>query len=136
MGLIGIFGILIILVSSRLLTIMESSLNEGRGPELDQEAPTAVLLLLVLILIMTYLLLSHFSRGFPERAAGNRRLWALALAMFLIGMAVEPIIPRPNQIFGSDAVGIMLMLVPIALIVAMFIPSGNSVTRLNLQEEE
>lgn len=136
LGLVAIVGILIILVSSRLLVIMESSLNEGRGPELDQEAPTAVILLLVLILTMSYLLLSHFSKGFPEKAVGNRSLWALALTMFLIGMIIEPILPRPTQLFDSDAAGILLIIVPIAMIVAMFVPSGANEPQTAPLEEE
>ncbi len=136
MGMIAIVGILIILVSSRLLVIMETSLNEGRGPELDQEAPAAVLLLLTLMLTMAYLILAHFSDGFSHRSNVNARLVAMALAMFLMGVAIEPMLPRPAAIFRSDVAGIMLMLVPIALIAAMFLPSTTRSTPNNHNHEE
>ena len=49
------------------------------------------------------------------------------LAMFIIGMLIEPMIPRPEGTLG-DALGTTLLLVPILLIALMILPSGQRIS--------
>ena len=52
---------------------------------------------------------------------------ALMLAMFIIGMLIEPMIPRPEGTLGG-ALGAIFLLVPILLIALMILPSGQRIS--------
>ena len=98
---------------------METSLEEGRGPQ--EVNPLAMLSLMVLIVWLILLLLPQRLSGTGQSIMDNMRIAALMAAMFITGMLIEPAIPRPG---GSPAgfFGAIFILIPVLLIAAMLVP--------------
>ena len=57
----------------------------------------------------------------------NLPIVALMLAMFIIGMVIEPMIPRPEGTLGT-ALGAIFLVVPILLIAVMVLSSGQRIS--------
>ena len=121
---IAVIGLLLIVLSARLLLTMETSLNEGRGPGLEGERSLATLPLLILIASLFGVLFLQLRGGSLRLSHQEARIAALLAAMFLIGILIEPMLTIPSGLVETDAVGILLVLVPIALI-AVLLQSHN-----------
>jgi|TARA_B100000959_G_scaffold95470_1_gene101296 hypothetical protein len=116
---IAVIGLLLIVLTARLLLTMETSLNEGRGPGLEGERSLATLPLLILIAALMGALFLQLRGGSLRLSSQDTRIAPLLAAMFLIGMLIEPMLTVPNGLLETDAVGILLVLVPIVLIAAL-----------------
>ncbi|MDG1541193.1 MAG: hypothetical protein P8Q46_06570 [Candidatus Thalassarchaeaceae archaeon] len=118
MAMIAVLAIAILAISLQILMSMETSLEEGRGPQGGN--PFAILSLMLLIggLILT---LAQIRSGLGRLTTDNIRIVALMVAMFITGMLIEPAIPRPS---GPPAgfLGAIFILIPVLLIVAMLAP--------------
>ena len=121
-------AVVILAISLRNLISMENSLEEGRGPQGEILLMTIPMMVLVVSLML--LMLNKTGTGI-KALRDNIPITALMLAMFIIGMLIEPMIPRPEGTLG-DALGTTLLLVPILLIAFMILPSGQRI----LDEEE
>ncbi len=121
---IAVIGLLLIVLTTRLLLTMETSLNEGRGPGLEGERSLATLPLLILIASLFGALFLQLRGGSLRLSSQEARIAALLAAMFLIGILIEPMLTIPSGLVETDAVGILLVLVPIALI-AVLLQSHN-----------
>ena len=53
------------------------------------------------------------------------------LDFVIIGMIIEPSIPLPSDLPAENALGIIIILIPAILILAMVLPNGS-----NTKEEE
>ena len=116
-------AVVILAISLRNLISMENSLEEGRGPQGEILLMTIPMMVLVVSLML--LMLNKTGTGI-KALRDNIPITALMLAMFIIGMLIEPMIPRPEGTLG-DALGTTLLLVPILLIAFMISPSGQRI---------
>ena len=121
-------AVVILAFSLRNLISMENSLEEGRGPQGEILLMTIPMMVLVASLM---LLMVNKSGTGTKVLRDNLPITALMLAMFIIGMLIEPMIPRPEGTLGG-ALGTIFLLVPILLIALMILPSGQ---RLSDEEE-
>ena len=121
-------AVVILAISLRSLISMENSLEEGRGPQGEILLMTIPMMVLVASLM---LLMANKSGTGIKVLRAKLPITALMLAMFIIGMLIEPMIPRPEGTLGG-ALGTILLLVPILLIALMILPSGQRI----LDEEE
>ena len=116
-------AVVILAISLRNLISMENSLEEGRGPQGEILLMTIPMMVLVVSLML--LMVNKTGTGI-KALRDNIPITALMLAMFIIGMLIEPMIPRPEGTLG-DALGTALLLVPILLIALMILPSGQRI---------
>ena len=116
-------AVVILAFSLRNLISMENSLEEGRGPQGEILLMTIPMMVLVASLM---LLMVNKSGTGTKVLRDNLPITALMLAMFIIGMLIEPMIPRPEGTLG-DALGTTFLLVPILLIAFMILPSGQRI---------
>ena len=123
MPLIIGLAVAILAISLRNLISMENSLEEGRGPQGEILLMTIPMMVLVVSLML--LMVNKTGTGI-KALRDNIPITALMLAMFIIGMLIEPMIPRPEGTLG-DALGTTLLLVPILLIAFMILPSGQRI---------
>ena len=121
--IIGI-AVVILAISLRNLMSMENSLEEGRGPQGEILLMTIPMMVLVVSLII---LMTNKSGAGTKPLRENLPIAVLMLAMFIIGMLIEPMIPRPEGTLG-DALGTTFLLVPILLITLMILPSGQRIS--------
>ena len=117
-------AVVILAISLRNLISMENSLEEGRGPQGEILLMTIPMMVLVVSLML--LMLNKTGTGI-KALRDNIPITALMLAMFIIGMLIEPMIPRPEGTLG-DALGTTFLLVPILLIALMILPSGQRIS--------
>ena len=92
MAIIAALAVIILAISLRSLMSMEASLEEGRGPQGELFVTLPLMLMTVLILLM----LSQIRSQSIELTSHHLRISALMAAMFIIGMLIEPAIPRPE----------------------------------------
>ena len=116
-------AVVILAISLRNLISMENSLEEGRGPQGEILLMTIPMMVLVVSLML--LMLNKTGTGI-KALRDNIPITALMLAMFIIGMLIEPMIPRPEGTLG-DVLGTTFLLVPILLIAFMILPSGQRI---------
>ena len=117
-------AVVILAISLRNLISMENSLEEGRGPQGEILLMTIPMMVLVVSLML--LMVNKTGTGI-KALRDNIPITALMLAMFIIGMLIEPMIPRPEGTLG-DALGTTFLLVPILLIALMILPSGQRIS--------
>ena len=116
-------AVVILAISLRNLISMENSLEEGRGPQ----GEILLMTIPMMVLVVSLMLLTVNKTGTGIKALrDNIPITALMLAMFIIGILIEPMIPRPEGTLG-DALGTTLLLVPILLIAFMILPSGQRI---------
>ena len=121
--IIGI-AVVILAISLRNLISMENSLEEGRGPQGEILLMTIPMMALVVSLM---LLMANKSGAGTKPLRDNLPIVALVLAMFIIGMVIEPMIPRPEGTLGT-ALGAIFLVVPILLIAVMVLSSGQRIS--------
>ena len=117
--LIAAIGLLIIVLAARLLLLTETSLNQGRGPGLEGEGSVSILPLMILIITLLGLLLIQLRNSPLTLSSEHTKIAAMMAVLFLIGMLFEPEFPRPSNLLERDAIGLLLILVPLALIANM-----------------
>ena len=122
MLLIAGLAIVILALSFRALMIMESSLEQGSG--IEEGVQTATIPLMALIVVLLLLMASQINRTRIILSVDNLRIVALMTAMFLVGMLIEPLLPRQSDLPGGDAIGILILIIPIVLIVLMLLPNS------------
>ena len=113
-----VLAMAILLISFQILISMEASLEEGRGPQVG--SPFATLLMMVLISALIVLMLKPFGTGTEKLTSDNVRIAAIMSVMFVIGLLVEPVIPRLGGI-QTSTFGAIIILIPIFLIAAMLV---------------
>jgi len=122
MLLIAGLAIVILALSFRALMIMESSLEQGSG--IEEGVQTATIPLMALIVVLLLLMASQINRAPVILSVDNLRIAALMTAMFIVGMLIEPLLPRQSDLPGGDAIGILILIIPIVLIVLMLLPDS------------
>ena len=129
MPLVFALALLILAISLGTLFSMENSLEEGRGPQGVMLFMTIPLMVLIAALML--LMANRFVRGPKQLTADQYSTIALMMAMFIIGMIIEPEIPRLPEL-SDDLIGIAFLLVPTSLIALLIFPLGQK----NFDEEE
>ncbi len=130
MLLIAVISVIILALSFRALMIMETSLYEGSGP--DDGVQTATLPLMALIALLIMLMVVQNSSSPVRITPNNLRIASLMAAMFILGMIIEPSVPRPSGPPGGDALGIILIAIPVCLIASMLLRKHSG----TVEEEE
>ena len=123
MAMIAVLAVAILAISLHVLISMETSLEEGRGPQGGN--PFAILSLMFLIVVLILLMLTQIRSGTSKFTMDNLRIAALMASMFIVGMLIEPSIPRPGASPG-DFIGAIFILIPVLLIAAMLAPMTPS----------
>ena len=124
MPLVFSLALLILAISLSTLLSMENSLEEGRGPQ----GEILLMTIPMMVLVASLMLLMANKSGTDTKALRDKiPITALMLAMFIIGMLIEPMIPRPEGTLGG-ALGTIFLLVPILLIALMILPSGQRIS--------
>ena len=98
--------------------------KEGRGPQREILLMTIPMMALVVSLM---LMMANKSGAGTKPLRDNLPIVALMLAMFMIGMVIEPMIPRPEGTLGT-ALGAIFLVVPILLIAVMVLSSGQRIS--------
>jgi hypothetical protein len=119
MAMIAVLAIAILAISLQILMSMETSLEEGRGPQGGN--PFAILSLMLLIVALILLMSTQIRSGASQFTTDNMRIAALMAAMFITGMLIEPEIPRPTSP-PAGFLGAIFILIPVLLIAAMLAP--------------
>ena len=119
MAMIAALAVAILAISLYVLISMEASLEEGRGPQGGN--PFAILSLMFLIVLLILLMLTKTRSVTGKFTTENTRIAALMAAMFIIGMLIEPSIPRPGRL-PEGFFGAIFILIPVLLIAAMLVP--------------
>jgi len=119
MAMIAVLAVAILAISLHVLMSMEASLEEGRGPQGGN--PFAILSLMFLIVALILLMLTQIRSGTSQLNSDNLRISALMASMFIIGILIEPAIPRPGDSPGGFF-GAIFILIPVLLIAAMLGP--------------
>ena len=119
MAMIAVLAVAILAISLHVLMSMEASLEEGRGPQGGN--PFAILSLMFLIVALILLMLTKTRSVTGKFTTDNTRIVALMAAMFIIGILIEPAIPRPGDSPGGFF-GAIFILIPVLLIAAMLVP--------------
>ena len=119
MAMIAVLAVAILAISLYVLVSMEASLEEGRGPQGGN--PFAILSLMFLIVALILLMLTQIRSGTSQLNSDNLRISALMASMFIIGILIEPAIPRPGDSPGGFF-GAIFILIPVLLIAAMLVP--------------
>ena len=119
MAMIAALAVAILAISLYVLISMEASLEEGRGPQGGH--PFAILSLMFLIVVLILLMLTKTRSVTGKFTTENTRIAALMAAMFIIGMLIEPAIPRPGSSPGGFR-GTIFILIPVMLIAALLAP--------------
>ena len=119
MTMIAVLAVAILAISLHLQMSMEASLEEGRGPQGGD--PFAILSLMFLIVALILLMFTQIRSGTGKLTTDNMRIAALMAAMFIIGMLIEPAIPRPGSSPGGF-LGTIFILIPVLLIAALLAP--------------
>ena len=119
MTMMAVLAVAILAISLHLLMSMEASLEEGRGPQGGD--PFAILSLMFLIVALILLMFTQIRSGTGKLTTDNMRIAALMAAMFIIGMLIEPAIPRPGSSPGGF-LGTIFILIPMLLIAALLAP--------------
>jgi cytochrome bd-type quinol oxidase subunit 2 len=128
--IVAFLAIVILALSLHLLVMTENSLEEGRGP--PGSALTATLPMMVVI-VAIIALMSRDGKSSPTATSSvNLQIAALMAAMFVLGMVIEPALPRPSGPPGGDAMGVLLLLIPVFLIITMLRPNHS----VSVDEEE
>jgi len=123
MTMIAFLAVAILAISLYVLISMEASLEEGRGPQGGN--PFTILSLMFLIVALIILTLTQVRSGTGLFTTSNMRIAALMASMFIVGMLIEPSIPRPGASPG-DFIGAIFILIPVLLIAAMLVPMTPS----------
>jgi hypothetical protein len=119
MAMIAVLAVAILAISLHVLMSMEASLEEGRGPQGGN--PFVMLFLMFLIVALILLMLTQIRSGTGQLNTDNMRIAALMASMFIIGILIEPAIPRPGGSPGGF-LGAIFILIPVLLIAAMLVP--------------
>tara|TARA_B100000085_G_scaffold239668_1_gene229730 strand:+ start:565 stop:1011 length:447 start_codon:yes stop_codon:yes gene_type:complete len=134
---IAIIAIVIATLSFRLLLIVENSLNSGSGPGISGTTSLETIPLMLLIAILIVMLTLLFRRGPINFTRVDFRIAMLLIAMFFIGMIIEPLIPVPSNIIEADLFGLLLLTIPLLIIIVLLITFFNQETySKNFHEEE
>ena len=119
MAMIAVLAVAILAISLQILMSMETSLEEGRGPQGGN--PFAILSLMLLIVALILLMSTQIRSGASQFTTDNMRIAALMAAMFITGMLIEPAIPRLGGT-SEGFFGAIFILIPVLLIAAMLLP--------------
>ena len=119
MAMIAVLAVAILAISLQILMSMETSLEEGRGPQGGN--PFAILSLMLLIVTLILLTLAQIRSGLGQLTTDNMRIVALMGTMFITGMLIEPAIPRPGSA-PAGSLGAIFILIPVLLIASLLAP--------------
>ena len=125
---IVVIAIVLATLSFRLLLIVENSLISGLGPGLRGESSLETLPIMILIAILIVMLSLLFRSGPINLTTEDLRIATLLIAMFFIGMIIEPLITFPSDLIEGEIFGLLLLLLPLLIIISLLITFFNEKT--------
>ena len=114
---IAIIAILVATLSFRLLLIVENSLISGQGPGLSGNTSLQTIPLMLLIAILIVMLTLLFRTEPINFTIQDFRIATLLIAMFFVGILIEPLIPIPTNLIEDDLFGLTLLAMPLLIII-------------------
>ena len=134
---IAIIAILVATLSFRLLLIVENSLISGQGPGLSGNTSLQTIPLMLLIAILIVMLTLLFRNEPINFTIQDFRIATLLIAMFFVGILIEPLIPIPTNLIEDDLFGLTLLAMPLLIIIILLITffNQNNISK-HLHEEE
>ena len=134
---IAIIAILVATLSFRLLLIVENSLISGQGPGLSGNTSLQTIPLMLLIAILIVMLTLLFRTEPINFTIQDFRIATLLIAMFFVGILIEPLIPIPTNLIEDDLFGLTLLAMPLLIIIILLITffNQNNISK-HLHEEE
>ena len=122
---IAIIAILVATLSFRLLLIVENSLISGQGPGLSGNTSLQTIPLMLLIAILIVMLTLLFRNEPINFTIQDFRIATLLIAMFFVGILIEPLIPIPTNLIEDDLFGLTLLAMPLLIIIILLITFFN-----------
>ena len=113
---IAIIAILVATLSFRLLLIVENSLISGQGPGLSGNTSLQTIPLMLLITILIVMLTLLFRTEPINFTIQDFRIATLLIAMFFVGILIEPLIPIPTNLIEDDLFGLTLLAMPLLIL--------------------
>ncbi len=133
---IAIIAILVATLSFRLLLIVENSLISGQGPGLSGNTSLQTIPLMLLIAILIVMLTLLFRSEPINFTIQDFRIATLLIAMFFVGILIEPLIPIPTNLIEDDLFGLTLLAMPLLIIIILLITFFNQHNISKNQHEE
>ena len=133
---IAIIAILVATLSFRLLLIVENSLISGQGPGLSGNTSLQTIPLMLLIAILIVMLTLLFRTEPINFTIQDFRIATLLIAMFFVGILIEPLIPIPTNLIEDDLFGLTLLATPLLIIIILLITFFNQHNISKNQHEE
>ena len=133
---IAIIAILVATLSFRLLLIVENSLISGQGPGLSGNTSLQTIPLMLLIAILIVMLTLLFRTEPINFTIQDFRIATLLIAMFFVGILIEPLIPIPTNLIEDDLFGLTLLAMPLFIIIILLITFFNQHNISKNQHEE
>ena len=133
---IAIIAILVATLSFRLLLIVENSLISGQGPGLSGNTSLQTIPLMLLIAILIVMLTLLFRTEPINFTVQDFRIATLLIAMFFVGILIEPLIPIPTNLIEDDLFGLTLLAMPLLIIIILLITFFNQHNISKNQHEE
>lgn len=133
---IAIIAILVATLSFRLLLIVENSLISGQGPGLSGNTSLQTIPLMLLIAILIVMLTLLFRNEPINFTIQDFRIATLLIAMFFVGILIEPLIPIPTNLIEDDLFGLTLLAMPLLIIIILLITFFNQHNISKNQHEE
>lgn len=133
---IAIIAILVATLSFRLLLIVENSLISGQGPGLSGNTSLQTIPLMLLIAILIVMLTLLFRTEPINFTIQDFRIATLLIAMFFVGILIEPLIPIPTNLIEDDLFGLTLLAMPLLIIIILLITFFNQHNISKNQHEE
>jgi hypothetical protein len=133
---IAIIAILVATLSFRLLLIVENSLISGQGPGLSGNTSLQTIPLMLLIAILIVMLTLLFRNEPINFTIQDFRIATLLIAMFFVGILIEPLIPIPTNLIEDDLFGLTLLAMPLFIIIILLITFFNQHNISKNQHEE
>ena len=133
---IAIIAILVATLSFRLLLIVENSLISGQGTGLSGNTSLQTIPLMLLIAILIVMLTLLFRNEPINFTIQDFRIATLLIAMFFVGILIEPLIPIPTNLIEDDLFGLTLLAMPLLIIIILLITFFNQHNISKNQHEE
>lgn len=136
MKIILLLSFMIAALAARLLFLVDNSLREGDGYGLAGDGAIQTIPILIILALMLWLI-AGFLRGKKINFdTNNRNTIVIMIFMFITGFYLSPSTDFSSRFSNSNTLGLIIIIVPVIIIVAMLMSVYGEPDSLLLSEEE